>query len=242
MILLGAVGAAVVMASGFAPAARAAVDRPFPVITVSGEAEISVVPDIAETSAGVTTEAKTVREASEANAQAMTAVIAALKQGGVGEKDIQTGQISIQPVYSSNQAKKEGRPDEPRIVGYRVSNQARLKVREIARLGDVLDRAIAAGATDVFGVSFTVSETSKVLDTARAAAVADAKRKADIYAKAAGAKVGRAIDILESGAAMPRPMRFAASADKRAMAMPTPVSAGENTLRVGLTVTYELLN
>lgn len=242
MNLVGAVGVVIALASGFVPTASAAVDRPFPAITVTGEAEISVAPDVAETSAGVTTEAKTVREASEANAQAMTAVIAALKQAGLGDKDIQTGHISVQPVYNNTQSKKEGRPDEPRIVGYRVGNQVRLKVRNLARLGEVLDQAIAAGATDVFGVSFTVSEASKALDAARAAAIADAKRKADIYAKAAGAQVGRPIDISEANAA-PRPMaRFAASAANRAMAAPTPVAAGENTLHISLSVTYELLN
>lgn len=115
-------------------------------------------------------------------------------------------------------------------------------MRNLARLGEVLDQAIAAGATDVFGVSFTVSEASKALDAARAAAIADAKRKADIYAKAAGAQVGRPIDISEANAA-PRPMaRFAASAANRAMAAPTPVAAGENTLHISLSVTYELLN
>lgn len=242
MNLLGAVGMAVALASGFAAAAHAAVDRPFPAITVSGEAEISVAPDIAETSAGVTTEAKTVREASAANTQAMTAVIAALKQAGVGDKDIQTGHISIQPVYNNTQSKKEGRPDEPRIVGYRVGNQVRLKVRDLARLGEVLDQAIAAGATDVFGVSFSVSEASKALDAARGAAVADAKRKADLFAKAAGAQVGRAIDIAEAGAAVPRQMRFAAAADRRTLAAPMPIATGENTLHVTVTITYELLN
>jgi uncharacterized protein YggE len=230
-------------ANGLASAAQAAVDRPFPVITVTGEAERSVAPDVAETSAGVTTEAKTVREAGEANAQAMTAVADALRQAGIAAKDTQTGQISIQPIYGNNQGKREGRPDEPpRIVGYRVSNQVRLKVRDIAKLGDVLDRAMAAGATDVFGISFVVSEPSKALDAARAEAMADAKRKAEIYAKAAGAQVGRAVDISESMGAPSRPARFAASTANRAMAAPTPVSAGENTLHVSLSVTYELLN
>ncbi|MGE0751011.1 MAG: SIMPL domain-containing protein [Variibacter sp.] len=239
----GMIGLTLALGTALPPVARAAVERPFPLITVTGEAERSVAPDVAETSAGVTTEAKTVREAAEANAQAMTAVIDAVKAAGVAAKDTQTGQIAVHPIYANNQSKKEGRADDgPRIVGYRVSNQVRLKVRDIAKLGDVLDRAMAAGATDVFGISFTVSEPSKALDAVRAEAMADAKRKADIYAKAAGAQVGRAIDISEASAA-PRPMaRFAASTANRAMAAPTPVAAGENTLHISISVTYELLN
>lgn len=240
IIHAGALGLALATAAPLA-AANAAVDRPFPVITVSGEAEVTAVPDVAETTAGVTTEAKTVKEAGEANAQAMTAVVDALRAAGLSAKDMQTGQISVQPVYS--QPKKDSRPEEPRITGYRVSNRVRLKIRDLARLGEVLDQAMAAGATDVFGISFIVSESSKVLDAARAEAMADAKRKADIYAKAAGAQVGRAVDIAESGGAMPRPLRYAAAADKRMLAAaPTPVSVGENTLHVGVTVTYELLH
>lgn len=226
--------AAILTIASAAPA-RSAVERPFPVITVTGEATTSVAPDFAQATAGVTTEGKSVREASEANAQAMTAVINALKQAGVADNSIQTAQLSIQPVYAQN---RPGRPEEPRITGYRVSNQVRIKLQEIGRISDAVDRAIAAGATDLHGISFGVTEPSKALDPTRAAAIEDARRKADIYAKAAGAQVGRAVDIAESGASPPRPMAFERGA---AMAAATPVQPGETTLRVVVTVTYELL-
>ena len=222
-----------------APPGRAAVERPFPVITVMGEATAAVAPDFAQASVGVTTEAKTVREASEANAQAMTAVVNAIKQAGVPENSIQTAQLSIQPAYAQN---RPGRPDEPRITGYRVSNQVRIKLREIGRIGEVVDKAIAAGATDMHAISFGVSEPSKALDPTRAAAIEDARRKAEAYAKAAGAQLGRAVDIAESGTSSPRPMMLEQRSAAMAAAAPTPVQPGETTLRVVVSVTYELLH
>jgi len=219
-------------------AAQGAVERPFPVITVNGEATLTLAPDIAQATVGVSTDGKTVREASEGNAQAMTAVAAALKQAGVEEKDIQTAQFTIQPIYSQG---RQGR-EEPRITGYRVANQVRFKIRDTSKLSDILDRAIAAGATDLHGVTFTVSEPSKALDSARAQAIDDARRKAEIYARAAGAQVGRAVDIAETGtSAPPRPLALAPAAAERTAAAPPPISPGETTLRVTLTATFELL-
>jgi uncharacterized protein YggE len=218
-------------------AAQAAVQRPFPVITVGGEATIALTPDLAQATGGVTTEAKTVREASDANAQAMNAVIAALKEAGIADKDIQTAQFTVTPVYSQA---RQGRPDEPRITGYRASNQVRFNIRDISKVSDVLDRAIAAGATDLRGVTFTMSESSKVKDQARAEAIADARRRAEVYAKAVGAQVGRAVAITEAGTVPPRPT-FALETAQRAPAAAPPIAPGETTLRVSVTVTFELL-
>ncbi len=212
--------------------------RPFPVITVGGEASVSLRPDLAEATGGVTTEAKTVREASDANTQLMGAVIAALKDSGLPERDIQTSQFTISPVYAQAQ-NRQNRPDEPRIVGYRVSNQVQFKIRDIAKVSDVLDHAIAAGATDLRGISFTVSDMSKAKDAARAEAVSDARRRAETYAKAAGAQIGQVIAITESGQSPPRPMAFAAS-ERMAAAAP-PIAVGETTLRVGVSVSFELV-
>jgi uncharacterized protein len=218
-------------------AAQGAIQRPFPLITVGGEATIALTPDLAQAIGGVTIEAKTVREASDANAQAMNAVIAALKEAGIAEKDIQTAQFTITPVYSQG---RQGRPEEPRITGYRASNQVRFNIRDIGKVSEVLDRAIAAGATDLRGVTFTMSETSKAKDQARAEAIADARRRAEVYAKAAGAQVGRAIAITETGTVPPRPTLALESAQRAAAAAP-PIAPGETTLWVSVTVSFELL-
>jgi uncharacterized protein len=217
--------------------AQGAMQRPFPLVTVGGEATIALTPDLAQATGGVTTEAKTVREASDANAQAMNAVIAALKEAGVADKDIQTSQFTVAPVYTQN---RPGRSDEPRIVGYRASNQVRFNIRDIAKVSEVLDRAIAGGATDLRGVTFTVSDTSKAKDQARTEAIADARRRAEVYARAVGAQVGRAISVTETGTAPPRPMVMARGGELAAAA-PPPIAPGETTLQISVTVSFELL-
>jgi hypothetical protein len=229
-----ALGFVLLAAAAGAPAALAAIDRPFPLVTVVGEGAASIVPDLAHATAGVHSEAKTPREATEANAKAMNAVVAAVRQAGVEERDIRTSRFSISPVYAP---RREG---APQLTGYRVTNQVRVTVRDHGKVGEVLDQMVAAGANQISGVEFTVAEPSKLLDEARSAAFADAKRKAELYAKAAGAQIGRAVAIAEEDAQPPRAVFRAERAALAAPAAATPVSAGEETLRVQVTVSFEL--
>jgi len=185
--------ACLIIAAASLGAAHAA-DR---IVSVTGEASVSAAPDSAVIRIGVSTQAATAREASNANAQKMTAVLAALKDGGIAEKDIQTAWLSLQPQYET------GRPGAPRVIGFQASNQLNVKVRDIKAVANVLDRAIAAGATDVSGIEFVVSEQSKLLDQARAQAIADARRKAELYVNAAGSHVGQVISIVEDNAVPP---------------------------------------
>jgi uncharacterized protein len=202
-------------------------------IVVSGEGSVSVRPDYAQVRTGVTTRAKTVKEAVDANSKLMAAVIAALKDAGIADKDIQTSRFSIQPVYAPQEPRTE-----PRLTGYSVSNQVTATIREIGKVGDVLDRAIAAGATDAGNIAFLVSDPSKALDQAREAAVADARRKAEVYAKASGVRLGRVEWITEDAAGGP-PMPMLA---QRAApgAAPIPISTGEDTLRARITVGFDI--
>ena len=211
----------------FAPLGAAhAADR---VVSVSGEAAVSAAPDSAAMRIGVSTQASTARDASNANAQKMTTVLAALKDAGIAEKDIQTAWLSLQPQYET------GKPGAPRVVGFQASNQLNVKLRDVKTLAGVLDRAIAAGATDVSGTEFVVSGQSKLLDEARAQAIADARRKAELYAKAAGGRVGQVISIAEESAPPGRtPIAM------RAAAVATPLAPGEQTLHVNVSVTYAL--
>jgi uncharacterized protein YggE len=214
--------------------AAAAMQRPFPLVTVAGEGTVSVRPNMADVTAGVTSEAKTPREAAEANAKAMAGLIAAAKEAGIADADIRTARFSISPVHAQRER------GEPRVSGYRVSNQVTATVRDLAKLGDILDRLVAAGATDVRGVEFRVSDVAKLLDEARKAAFEDAKRKAELFAKAAGAQVGRAVNISEEEAQPPvRPYRMLAPAAGQA-APATPMEPGEETLRVHISVSFEL--
>jgi len=214
----------------FAPPARADEDKG-PQISVSGQARIDVAPDMAEISGGVTSEAREAASASAANAAAMAKIIAALKAAGIAGKDIRTTRFSIQPIWPPK------RVEGTTIIGYRASNQVSVKVRDISRAAPVLDALVSAGANNVGGIHFFIAEPDTYLDKARAAAMADAKRKAEIYARAAGLTLGMPIMISEGGAYVPRPvaMRAMAPADAEAVLAP-----GEQTLSISVSVTYQL--
>ena len=198
-------------------------------VTVTGEASVSVAPDAAVIRIGVSTQAKTAGEASGANAQKMAAVLAAIKNSGVADRDVQTAWLSLQPQYDPS------KPGAARLVGFQVTNQVTVKIRDVKSLPGVLDRAIAAGANEMSGIEFVVSEQSKLLDKARDEAIADAQRKAALYVKAAGGKLGTVVSITEEGAPTPvRPMM----ATLRAGAVP--VVPGEQTLKANVTVSYAL--
>ncbi len=214
-----------VVAAALAPVSAFAAER---LVTVTGEASVAVAPDTSIIRIGVTSQGKTAREASEANAARMTSVLAAIKDAGIADKDVQTSRLSLQPQYDPNKA------GAAHLLGFQVTNQVTVKIHDIANLPGILDRAIAAGANEMSGIEFIVSEQSKLLDQARDEAIADARRKAEIYAHAAGAKVGHVVAITEGGAAAP-PIAMQAM-----RAAGVPVAPGEQTLRAMVTVSYEL--
>lgn len=202
-------------------------------IIVLGEGSVSAAPDSAQIRSGVTTRAKTAKEASDANSKLMSAVIAALVGSGIEQKDIQTAQFSVQPVYESPA------PNTPaKLTGFSASNQVSVKIRQLAKVGEILDRLIAAGATDVGSVEFIHSDPSKLLDQAREAAIADARRKAELYAHATGLSLGGVAWLTEDSAYTP-PIRMKAMRAPTALAAAVPISAGEDTLQVRITVGYD---
>ena len=213
------------LAAPMVPAAARAAERS---ITVTGEATTSVAPDNANIRLGVTSQGKNAREASEANARQMTSVLAAIKESGVADRDVQTSRLSLQPQY------EQGKAGPARLLGFQVTNQVSIRIREIEKFPGILDRAIAAGANEMSGIECVVSEQSKLLDQARDDAVADARRKAELYAKAAGVKLGPVSSISEEGSSPPRPVVQA----MRASAVP--VAPGEQLLRAAISVTFEL--
>jgi uncharacterized protein YggE len=199
-------------------------------ISVSGEATVSVPPDLALVEGGVTSEAKTAREASDANNAAMGKVLQALKGAGIEAKDVQTSRLSLQPQSAPN------RSGPPAIVGYRASNRVTIRVRDVTKVANVIDTLVAAGANDIGGINFMVSQASKLLDEAREQAVADARRKAEIYAKAAGVTLGAPLSISEEGSPGPMPFRKMAAG----MAAAAPVAQGEETLQVTVSVSWAI--
>jgi len=223
--------AAAVAATLLAAPARAQSQADFPsAISVTGEAAVSVPPDLAQVDAGVTSDAKTAREASDANSAAMGKVLLALKSAGIEQKDYQTSRLSLQPEYAPN------RQGPSPVVGYRASNRVTIRVHDVTKVANVIDTLVGAGANDIGGINFMVSQASKLLDDARTQAVADARRKAEIYAKAAGATLGAPLSISEEGAA-PRPVFRAKMVAEMAAA---PVAQGEETLSVTVNVSWAI--
>jgi uncharacterized protein YggE len=200
------------------------------VISVIGEAQISVAPDQAQIDGGVTSEAKTAREASDINNAAMGKVLLALKGAGIEEKDYQTSRLSLQPQYPPN------RPAGSPITGYRASNHVTIRLRDVTKVASVIDVLVAAGANEIGGINFVVSQASKVLDDARERAIADARRKAEIYAKAAGVALGEPLGISEESG--PAPMFRGKMAAP--MAAAAPVAQGEETLSVSVNVSWAI--
>jgi uncharacterized protein len=215
------------------PPALAQADFPS-AISVTGEGTVSVPPDLAQIDAGVATDAKTAREAAEANNAAMGKVLIALKGAGIEEKDYQTSRLSLQPQYAAN---RTGPPTA--VTGYRASNRVTIKVRDLPKVASVIDTLVAAGANDIGNVGFTVSQPSKLLDEAREKAMADARRKAEIYAKAAGVTLGAPLSIAEEGAPAPVFRSKMVAAAPMAVAG-TPVAQGEETLSVSVSVSWAI--
>ncbi len=200
-------------------------------VIVIGEGSVTLAPDYARIRSGVTTRAKTAKEAADADAKAMTAVMAALANTGIASKDVQTARFTVQPVYVTQ-------GNEQKLSGFAVSNQLSVTVRAIDKVSDVLDRLIAAGANDAGGVEFLHSDTAKALDTAREAAMADAKRKAELYAHAARMTLGDVNWITEDSSYTPPYPMMRAMAAGAAPSMP--IAAGEDTLHVRITVGFDL--
>jgi uncharacterized protein YggE len=200
-------------------------------ISVTGEATVSVPPDQAQIDAGVTSDAKTAREASDANNAAMGKVLLALKGAGIDARDMQTSRLSLQPQYAPN------RSGPSPVVGYRASNRVTVRLRDVTKVAGIIDVLVGAGANELGGINFMVSQASKLLDEAREKAVADARRKAEIYAKAAGVTLGEPLSISEEGGAAPV---FRSKMVGGMAASAAPVAQGEETLSVTVSVSWAI--
>ena len=200
-------------------------------LAMTGSATAKAAPDLADISAGVTSDAPTAAAALAANSASMNRLFAALDRLGVTRKNVQTSNFNISPVYASRT------PNEAqRLTGYRVNNEVHVIVEDIAKVGATLDALVAAGANQMNGLSFAIRDPAPLLAKARADAVADARLRAQQYAAAAGVTLGSVQSISEGGAEPPRPMY-------RVMAMaaaPTPIAAGEESVNASVTIVWEI--
>jgi uncharacterized protein YggE len=231
---------ALAVATLLTPVALAAHEKPRkePVIVVSGSGDAAVAPDLAIVSLSVSETRKTAREAMDVANSAMAAVIAALKKDGIAARDLQTSGLSIQAQYVYPQ-NEDGTPKLPVLTGYAVSNSLTVRVRDIAKVGTVIDQSVTLGVNQGGDIRFTNEDPSKTVATARTGAVKNAIEKAHTLADAAGVKLGRILEITEADAQPdPRPvmaMRMAKEASDSA-----PVEAGENSYAVNVNVTFAI--
>ena len=229
---LSALGLAVVLIAARNPAL--AIDNARRSIRVQGTGGIDARPNQAVILAAVVDQEARAGAALEANSREMARVLQKLAEFAVAEADIQTQGFSVTPVFE----RRQSGTTTPRIIGYRVVNRIEAKVRELARLGAMLDALVAAGADRLDGIRFSITEPAPLADKARLRAMADARRKAELYAQAAGVRVGRVLEIAEQGVSVPRP-RLMQATEMRARAA-VPVAPGEQRVSANVTVVYEI--
>jgi hypothetical protein len=218
---------------GATPAIAEEQSRPQRVITLSATGTVTAAPDYATIMVGVMTQGKTAADALSANTRNMRQVTDLLKKSGIESRDLQTSDFSVQPLY---EYKQDGTP--PRITGYQVSNSLHIKVRDLLKLGAILDEAVATGSNQIHGIQLGVTKADEIMDKARREAVAKARRRAELYALAAGVRLGALQRIEEQSFTQgPRPIAYSAKASAEGA---VPIEAGEQALEVAVTMTWAL--
>lgn len=208
------------------------------VISVSGEGRSAVAPDMAVLSFSVVSDAKTAREALDANNKSMTDVLKALKDAGIAERDLQTSGFAINPQYQYPD-NSDGGNKPPVLTGYQVANSLTIRVRDLPKLGSIIDQAVTLGVNQGGSIFFTNDKPEAALTEARKAAVADAMEKAKVLSQAAGVSLGRVVEISENSRA-PEPVPMMRAMSKEYAADAVPVAAGENTYNVSVNVTFAI--
>ena len=209
-----------------------------PTVSVTGTGRVTVEPDTASIALGVTVFEANLSEAQAKATTQMTTIIDAVKAAGIADEDIQTSNysVNVRQDYDEN-----GNPTK--VIGYDINNTVTVTVRDIDALGTILDSVVQAGANTIYGISFFTEDMTEATAQARAAAVADARVRADQLADAAGASVGRVVAITEGYSAPPSPVYYDRAGDA-GMAMaesdPVPVQVGTQQIEVQVSVVYEL--
>src|SRR5262245_19096532 len=205
-------------------------------VTVSGTGKVKYTPDIAYVTIGFGSDATTGAEAWKKNGELVKKYFAVLKELGVAEKDMQTIGLSLHPRYVHR------KDEEPRLVGYTAVYDLKVTVRKLDSVGRILDLAAECGANRNVGIQFACAEPEKLIDQARAAAVAEARKKAELYTRGAGATLGPVQSIQEGSVSPWRHVQFDMAAVKQAPGASLPIATGEQELSVTVTITYGLVH
>lgn len=218
-----------------APAAAA--EAVIPSLSVNGEGKVKVEPDVVLVNLGVVTQAATARAAMDANSADAAKLLAAVKAAGIADKDVATIQFSVDPIFAPPPPGPVTEPESGgRIVGYRVTNQVRVRIEGVERSGDVLDRVVAAGGNRIGALTFDIANPDPLRDRAIREAIADARRKAELMAEAAGVRLGRILSLTTGDVAIPAFEARVAMAARAA-----PISPGERTVSANASLVFEIL-
>ncbi|REJ87722.1 MAG: SIMPL domain-containing protein [Planctomycetota bacterium] len=218
--------AAILVANGFAAETQRT-------ISVTGEGRATAPPDMATIRAGVVTQSAKASEALTSNNDAMDEIMSVLEEQGIAPKNIQTSNFNVSPQYKHDD---QGRR-QPEVVGYRVTNQLRVDVHDLPKLGKILDALVAAGSNELSGISFGINDPTGLLNEARKRAVADAHSRAELYAQSAGVALGKVLTISEQTVRTPQPQRLAA---RKAADASVPIATGEQELRATVDMVFAL--
>ena len=208
------------------------------VITVSGEGRASVAPDLAILSFSVVKDAKTAKEALDANNKAMADVLNALKTSGIADRDLQTSGFAVNPQYQYPD-NSDGGNRQPVLTGYQVANSLTIKVRDLAKLGEIIDQSVTLGVNQGGSIQFSNDKPEATITEARKSAVTDAVAKAKVLSEAAGVSIGRIIEISENSS-RPEPMPMMRTMAKEYAADAVPIATGENSYNVTVNVTFAI--
>lgn len=208
-------------------------------MAVTGHGEASGKPDIATITVGVVAQAANADDAVQQNSEIATRLFERLRAAGIEERDMQTSSFDVQPQYAQEQPDFPRQADGnvlPEITGYRVSNQVRIRVRQLDRVGTLLDELVQAGSNQIYGIQFSVADPKPLADKAKRSAVEDAFRVAKLYADAAGVELGGMLTLSEQIDQPQQPMGYA-----RAMMAESsvPIAAGEYTVEATVHVEFE---
>jgi uncharacterized protein len=203
-------------------------------ITVTGDGKITFVPNIGVISAGVSSDAREAADAWKKNADIVKKLFDVLKKHGIDPKDLKTTGLNISPKYIYPKGKK------PQLVGYTVTYNLDITIRKLNEMGKTLDALVANGANRGMNISFTYDNMEQLLDQARLKAAAQARNKAELYVKGAGAQLGAVVSINEGNYYPPRPFYYEHSL--KAATVDLPIAVGQQDLSATVTVTYTIEN
>ncbi len=207
------------------------------VLNVTGKGEITKAPDVARFSVAVFTTGSSAQEALEKNTAAMKSVFTAVRELGFADRDVQTTEVGVNPIFERNNQSQFSMDKLPKITGYTAGNTLQLTQRNLENFGDVIDRLIAAGANAVQGPTFGLDDRSEELDAARVKAVKDAQRKAKFYAEAANMRIARILVIDDTSRSGAPSSEFGFY---QAIETGVPIAQGEIDISASVDILFEL--